>query len=77
MNEALFWFILTFSLPSFGGEVDVRVDTRTKDGCVRLQKVITRELQDRKMEKFTLRECPNGRVPSPVVTLEPPRVIMP
>jgi len=77
MNEALFWFILTFSLPSFGGEVDVRVETRTKDGCQRLQKVITRELLDRKMEKFTLRECPDGRVPKPISSPELPKVILP
>lgn len=77
MNEALFWFILTFSLPSFGGETEVRVTTRTEDGCERLQKVITRELQDRKMEKFTVRECPDGRLIPERTPIPLPTVILP
>ena len=66
----IFWFILTFSMPSFGGNVDVRVEAQTLEDCEKLQKVIVRELQDRRMAKFTIRECPDGRVPD-VVPIPP------
>ena len=56
-EAALFWFILVFTMPSFGGAVEVRITAQTIDGCERLQKVVVRELRDRKMEKFTLKSC--------------------
>ena len=66
MQEAvLFWFTLVFIMPSFGGSVEVKITAQTLDGCERLQKVVVRELRDRQMSKFVLRECPDGRIPEP------------
>lgn len=70
MSDAtIFWFVLIFTMPSFSGEahpeVEVKITTQTLDGCERLQKVVVRELRDRRMEKFILKTCPDGREEEP------------
>ena len=64
-DAAVFWFILVFTLPSFGGTTEVKITAQTLDGCERLQKVVVRELRDRQMSKFTLKTCPDGREAEP------------
>ena len=77
MQEAVFWFILVFAMPSFGGAVEVKITAHTLDGCERLQKVVVRELRDRQMQKFTLRECPDGHSEEPESLPSPRNQVVP
>mgnify|MGYP001586564502 FL=1 len=48
--------MLLFQLPSFGGDVRVRFEFQTLDGCQRIQKVVLRELAQNGMQKFVLEQ---------------------
>ena len=53
----LVWiFVISLMMPSFGGPVHVTVDATTEDGCQRLRKVITREM-DKLSTRYDVTEC--------------------
>ena len=54
---SVFVFLLLFTLPSFGGPVEVRFQFTDLDSCKKLQKVVVRQLAEMSMNKYELREC--------------------
>ena len=50
-------FLLLFTLPSFGGPVEVRFKFTDLDSCKRLQKTVVRQLAEMSMNKYELVEC--------------------
>lgn len=66
MHVAAWSFILMFHLPSFGavhtpplltdGDTEIKITAQTEDGCRRLQKLITRELNSLGMQKFDVKQ---------------------
>ena len=49
-------FVLLLHLPTFGGPVRVKFEVTTEDGCRRLQRVVTREMDGLRL-RYSLVEC--------------------
>ncbi len=49
-------FIVMLMSPTFGGNIQVKFETTTEDGCHRLRKVIVREMDGMQL-RFESTEC--------------------
>ena len=49
-------FVLLLHLPTFGGPIRVKFEVTTEDGCRRLQRVVTREMDGLRL-RYSLVEC--------------------
>lgn len=57
-------FLILLQLPSFGGDVAVAFAHQTEEGCLKMRRVVERQMEEMSMTKRTITACyavPVGR----------------